>query len=189
MQSREERLAQIMTIGFERAARSFSSLVNKRVKVTKCTSTMIHDADSKAAFAEESGHLYVLITQVIGDVSGKSFLIFNQDESEEIFKAMNLRMSNVALNEAFLMEIDNIISASVIAEMANALAIEVYGDVPVLVRMPAHELQSFVAKEIGNGNHSCTIFCNTSFQFDDRDTIHPQFVWNLNNRIFQAISM
>src|SRR4051812_41030451 len=102
---REERLIQIMNAGFERAARSFSSLVNKKVKVTKCSATLLHTTETKSPFAEESGRLYVLVTQIIGNVSGKSFLIFNQAESEEIFSAMNLNKSNEALNEAFLMEI------------------------------------------------------------------------------------
>ncbi|MGC3943077.1 MAG: hypothetical protein QM762_00830 [Chryseolinea sp.] len=185
--NREERLMQIMGAGFERAARSFSTLVNKNVKITKCNSVKIQPGAGWSAFAEESGHLYVLVTQIIGDVSGKSFLIFNEDESQEIFKAVNLRRSNDALNEAFLMEIDNIISASVIAEMANALSLEIYGDVPSLVRMPASDLRSFVSKELGNDSSTSVIFCNTSFRFDERDTIHPQFVWSLSNRIFDAI--
>ena len=185
--NREDRLMQIMGAGFERAARSFSALVNKNVKVTKCNSVKIQSGTSWSAFADEAGHLYVLVTQIIGDVSGKSFLIFNEAESQEIFKAVNLRVSNDALNEAFLMEIDNIISASVISEMANSLSIEIYGDVPSLIRMPAHDLKNFVVKELGNDSSSSVIFCNTSFKFDDRDTIHPQFVWSLSNRIFDAI--
>lgn len=176
-----------MSAGFERAARSFSSMVNKKVKVTKCTSMVVQSADNKTALAEESGHLYVLITQIIGDVSGKSFLILSEEESQEIFKSMNLRLPNAALNEAFLMEIDNIISASVIAELANALSLEVYGDVPVLARVSGQELKAFVTKEVGNNSNTSLIFCNTSFEFDDRDSIHPQFVWSLSNRIFDAM--
>jgi chemotaxis protein CheY-P-specific phosphatase CheC len=185
--TREERLIQIMSGGFERAARSFSSLVNKNVRMTRCNATILNATESRTPFSEESGRLYVLVTQVIGNISGKSFLIFNQAESEEIFSAMNLPLSNTALNEAFLMEIDNIISASVIAELANALSLEVYGDVPVLVRLSAQDLKAFVTKEIGDDKYSSVIFCNTTFQFDQHDKIHPQFVWSLSNRIFETI--
>jgi chemotaxis protein CheY-P-specific phosphatase CheC len=187
MQSREERLVQIMSAGFERAARSFSSLVNKKVKVTRCKATVLHATEARTPLSEESALLYVLVTQIIGTISGKSFLIFSQAESEEIFSAINLPRSNEALNEAFLMEIDNIISASVIAELANALSLEVYGDVPVLVRIPAPDLNAFVTKEIGNDKHASVILCSTTFQFDQHDTIHPQFVWSLSNRIFETI--
>jgi len=185
--SREEKLARIMSGGFERAARSFSNLINRKVKVTKCHSVLIQPNKSQAALAEESGQLYVLVTQIIGDVSGKSFLIFNEAESKEVFKAMNLRKSDDAMNEAFLLEIDNIISASVIAELATALALEVYGDVPELNRLPAQDLNSFIIAEAGDDIHSTLIFCNATFQFDERDSIHPQFVWNLSSRIFDAI--
>lgn len=185
--SREEKLVKIMSAGFERAARSFSNLINRKVKVTRCSSVMMQPSKGSQAFAEETGQLYVLVTQIIGDVSGKSFLIFSQDESEEVFKAMNLRKSNEALNEAFLLEIDNIISASVIAELSESLCIEVYGDVPELFRVAASDLKRFVATETGDDNHANVIFCNTTFQFDERESIHPQFVWNLGHRIFDAI--
>jgi len=185
--SREERLAGIMSSGFERAARSFSSLINRKVKITKCQSVLIQSSKNHAALAEESGQLYVLVTQIIGDISGKSFLIFNEVESEEVFKAMNLKKSSSAMNEAFLLEIDNIISASVIAELSMSLDLEVYGDVPELNRMPATELNSFILAETGDDNHSSLIFCNATFQFDERDSIHPQFIWNLSNRIFDTM--
>jgi chemotaxis protein CheY-P-specific phosphatase CheC len=185
--SREEKLARIMSAGFERAARSFSNLINRKVKITKCHAVLVQPTRSQMAVAEESGHLYVLVTQIIGDVSGKSFLIFNEAESEEVFKAMNLKKSSDAMNEAFLLEIDNIISASVIAELATALGLEVYGDVPELNRVPGQDLNAFIVAEAGDESHSSLIFCNATFQFDERDSIHPQFVWNLSNRIFDAI--
>ena len=185
--SREHKLARIMSAGFERAARSFSNMINRKVKVTQCHSVLVQPTKSQTALAEESGQLYVLVTQIIGDVSGKSFLIFNEAESEEVFKAMNLKKSSEAMNEAFLLEIDNIISASVIAELATALDLEVYGDVPELNRLSAQELNAFVVSETGDDSNSSLIFCNATFQFDERESIHPQFVWNLSNRIFDAI--
>ena len=135
----------------------------------------------------EQGDLYILVTQIIGDISGKSFLIFSSDESKEIFQALKLSISNDALKEAFLLEIDNIISASVIAELSNALHLEIYGDVPRLVKIHSVELLDFMRREMSSDDPMSTIFCNATFQFDSKESVHPQFIWKLSNKVFEMI--
>lgn len=184
---RQEKLAKIMGIGFDRAARSFSNLIHRKVTVTNCHSIVTDSLRSERAFAEAHGDLHVLVTQVIGDVSGKSFLIFTDKERAEVFNAMNLRQDNEALCEAFLLEIDNIISASVISELADSLGLEVYGDVPELHRIAAAEYSTFMEKAIGSGGASGLLFCRATFQVGEHESTAPQFVWNLSNRIFEAI--
>lgn len=187
LRSKENFLIQIMSAGFERAAASFSSLIGRKVKVTRSQAILVHNDDSFSHLGDKTGDLYILITQIIGDVSGKSFLIFNNEESQEIFKSINLTSANKALNEAFLLEIDNIISASVISELSNSLNVEVYGDVPKLIVKNAKELATFIRSEVGDENVSSMIFCNTTFQFDGKEKINPQFIWNLNSKIFETI--
>lgn len=189
LRDKENFLVQVMGAGFERAAHSFSSLVGKKVKVTRSQSVVVHNESSFPYFTEEHGEVYILITQIIGDVSGKSFLIFNQEESQEIFKAINLPATGTPLKEAFLLEIDNIVSASVISELSNSLNVEVYGDVPKLIVKNAKELASFIRSEIGDEIVSSMIFCSTTFQFDGKDKIHPQFIWNLNSKVFETIAV
>jgi chemotaxis protein CheY-P-specific phosphatase CheC len=185
--SPENFLIHVMNNGFSRAAASFSKLINRHVKILNTHSIIIRHDDDFSYISEEQGELRILTTQIIGDISGKSFLVFNNDESQEIFKALNTSVINDKLNEAFLLEIDNIISASVISELANALNIETYGDAPRLVKIPAQDLRDFMRLEITQENPSSLIFCNTTFQFDGRERIHPQFIWKLNSKIFDLI--
>lgn len=187
MRVRQNFLIHVMNTGFERAAVAFSRLINKPVKIVNSQSILIQHDSEISYITEEAGDLSVLITQIIGDVTGKSFLIFNQDESKEIFKALNTSVSNEALNEAFLLEIDNIISASVIAELSNSLGIEIYGDVPHLAKVHARDLERFMSEEIVRDEPSSVIFCNTTFQFDNREKVHPQFIWKLSSKIFEMI--
>jgi chemotaxis protein CheY-P-specific phosphatase CheC len=182
--SRENFIIHIMNNGFTRAAHSFSSLIGKPVRITSSPSVLIrHDSDF-VCFSEEKGDLIVLTTQIIGSITGKSFLIFSEEESREIFKSLN---GNDHLKEAFLMEIDNIISASVISELSNGLAIEVYGDVPQLIRMHSRQLQDFIAGEIKKEDPSSMILSNTTFHFEKGDRVHPQFIWKLSSKVFDII--
>ncbi len=185
--NRENFLIHVMNSGFERAAASFSRLINRSVKIVNGQSILIHHDRDFSYISEEQGDLHILVTQIIGDISGKSFLIFNRDESQEIFKILNLSVSNDALHEAFLLELDNIISASVIAELSNSLDLEIYGDVPQLIKIHAKDLQQFMAKDEKREEPSSVIFCNTTFQFDKHERIHPQFIWRLNSKVFELI--
>ena len=184
---RDNFIIRIMNSGFDKAAISFSKFVNREVKIVNSQSLLVRH-DNFSYVSDEQGELYVLITQIIGEISGKSFLIFSQEESQEIFRTLNTSVSNDALKEAFLMEIDNIISASVIAEISNTLDIEIYGDVPQLLKLNAKDLQKFLAAEMQSEGTASIIFSNTTFQFGQKDKIHPQFIWKLSSKVFELIS-
>jgi chemotaxis protein CheY-P-specific phosphatase CheC len=185
--SREDFLLQVMSTGFQRAASSFSKLVNKNVRIVNAESMLVRRENDFFNAIEEDGDLHVLLTNIIGDIGGKSFLIFNRDECQEIFKAIGTSVTNDALKEAFLLEIDNIISASVIAELSNALQLEIYGDVPRLTKLPAANLREFMQREMQSDEPSSMIFCNATFQFEGGDRVHPQFIWRLSSKIFEKL--
>jgi chemotaxis protein CheY-P-specific phosphatase CheC len=188
MQNRESYLIHIMNAGFTKAATSFSKLINRQVRIINSQSVIIRHDDDFSCISEEQGDLYVLITQIIGDITGRSFLILNEDESKEIFSLMNTSVANSALREAFLLEIDNIISASVIAEISNSLDLDVYGDVPRLSKVHARDLQEFLIGKTMTDESSSMILTNTTFLLDSKEKIHPQFIWRLSSRIFDMIS-
>lgn len=184
--SRENFIVHVMNAGFERAALSFSKLIGRSVRVTHAPSIVVRHDNDFSCISEERGDLFVLTTQIIGEVNGKSFLIFSEEESAEIFKTLGTSI-NDQLKEAFLMEIDNIISASVISDLSNALSIEVYGDVPHLIRIHSNELQDYMNDEMSKEGQSSMIFSNTTFHFDSGEQIHPQFVWKLSSKVFEMI--
>jgi chemotaxis protein CheY-P-specific phosphatase CheC len=182
--TRENFIIHVMNNGFSRAAHSFSSLVARPIRITNSSSVLIRHDNDFSCFSEEKGDLVVLTTQIIGTISGKSFLIFSEDESKEIFRT--LKNSNQSMQEAFLLEIDNIISASVIAELSNSLGIEVYGDVPQLLRIHSRDLQGFMNGEIKRDDPSSMILSNTTFHFE-KERVHPQFIWKLSSKVFDII--
>jgi chemotaxis protein CheY-P-specific phosphatase CheC len=181
-------LIHVMNKGFERAAVSFSKLIGRPVKLTSTKQTLAkHDYDL-SFISEERGDLSILVTQIIGDISGKSYLILNQEETNEIFKVTNHTMTNQELKNGLLLEIDNIISASVISELSNTLGIEIYGDVPLLEKLRAENLYDYMAADIMKDNAASIILSNATFQFESNDNIHPQFVWKVNSKIFELIT-
>ena len=186
---REERLGKILGAGFQRAAAAFASVTNRQVNVTHINSFMWPSTSGGQSRLPDTGNLYVLSTQLIGDISGKTFLIVDENESDEILRAMDLRIANPTLNEAFLMEIDHVISSSVLAEFSNALAIEVYTDLAELTRLPATELHGFLRSMVGDESQSTFVVCRTTFQFGEGQSLHAQIIWSLCNRIFASLPL
>lgn len=186
---REKFVIHIMNQGFQRASDAFSSFIGKSVKITNTQSVLVRHANDFSCISDEEGEIIVLVTKLIGDLSGKSYLILNADEAAEILKmtSRNFGFVSPQLNDALLMEIDNIISASVIAELSNGLHLEVYGDVPLLKRMHANELGTFMEKEVEGIDRSSMILSNTTFQFNVSERVHPQFLWKLSSRIFETV--
>jgi chemotaxis protein CheY-P-specific phosphatase CheC len=184
----EKFIIDILNSGFKRAAKSFSQLIGKKVSITNTQPVILvkHGEDDSPLAEKEEGDLIVLTTQLMGEITGKSFLILSDAESQEIFKTLGLKLSE-ELKEGFLLEIDNIISATVIADICNELGVEVYGDVPHLFHVHASELDEFMKSKVSEADMASIVFSNTTFHFDVGDDIHPQFIWRFSNEIFNII--
>lgn len=187
--NRENFTVQIMNEGFSRASNSFSKFLGKSVKITNSTAALLRQLDF-SALSHEKDDVYVLITHIIGDLSGKSYLIFKEDESNHMSMiAGHVSSQSVTpqMKEGLLIEIDNIISASVIAELSNALQVEIYGDVPVIKKLKASELKDFINNDALSGDATNAVLTSTTFQFNVHEGIHPQFIWKLSSKVFDLI--
>jgi chemotaxis protein CheY-P-specific phosphatase CheC len=187
--SRENYILHVMNKGFERAAQSFSQFIEVPITMTNTQFVLVRHDDDFTFVSEEKGNVYVLITQIIGEFAGKSYLIFNQEECEGVFQAVSKTKPGLSdsLKEPLLLEIDNIISASVIGALADSLTAEVYGDVPSLQILPASALQDIMSKDVDHEHPSSVIFTRTTFCFDDHQHITPQFIWKISTRVFDMI--
>lgn len=187
--SRESFIIHVMNNGFTRAASSFSRFLGKNVKITNTQSGLTRHNDLPVVI-EGKGDLYILATQIIGSLTGKSYLIFNEEQCQNLTMLAGHASSiqvNDLMKEALLTEIDNIISAAVISELSEALQIEIYGDVPVLKKIPPSSLQEFLTKENQHTDTANSLISNTVFQFNVDKHIHPQFIWKLSEKIFDMI--
>jgi hypothetical protein len=76
----------------------------------------------------------VLYSEIIGQLTGISYFKIDKKEAELLFRK-NFPLAedatpNKALFDGFLLELDNIITASVVTEFANSLRVSAFGGVP-----------------------------------------------------------
>jgi chemotaxis protein CheY-P-specific phosphatase CheC len=181
-------ISAIMNKGFEKAAKSFSHMVGGALSFAHSSTTLIAEEQDFTYVSGEKGELMVLSTNMIGDLSGRSYLILSEQERREICQAASpTRPLDEKLQEALLLEIDNIVSASVIGQLADDLGIEVYGDVPQLQYVKAERIRQFLSSSISQESHVGMLLCNTTFLLGTHDHIHPQFIWKLSTKVFHMI--
>jgi hypothetical protein len=75
----------------------------------------------------------------------------------------------------------------VIAQLADELGIEVYGDVPHIQHVKAGDLKKILSSGGLLEDQANILLCSTAFLFDKRDHIHPQFIWKLSAKVSQMI--
>ena len=178
---------QTLKKGFDVAADSFSKIINRSVKINASALAM-YNANQFSYASEGNQDVYVLVTQLMGDFGGKSYLIIPFEDAEEIFNSVfQKKNDNVPLNEALLLEIDNILSASVISAISNEVKAMVYGDVPKLKKMKTSDLKEFLHEEKDTHESYNVIYSVAAFKFDGREKFRPQFIWKLSSRIFDLI--
>jgi|GEM_PF-5453450 len=185
----EDRFMELMNAGYAQAADSFSRFISRPVSLSSDHLYFLNGSAQMGLLNIKHGKdpYVVLTTHLIGAVSGRSYLILGPVECQVIFDALksDSMTLNDTLKDAMLLEMDNILSASVISRLSDALKLEIYGDVPMVQRFSGEELKQFMCSELERKNTS-SLVVNTTFVLQGLEHIHPHFVWQLDSKAFNA---
>jgi len=174
---------EIIGVGLKKAAESLSFFMKEQITIQQTEFTVSYEKDFSIKDADSSQELYILSTEMRGELKGTCYLVFNQLEKDEICKmALPADIFNNPdklknMQEPLLLEIDNIISASVITQIANHLNKKVYGDVPNLTLMNAKELKNIITKQMKPDK--LIIGFQTEF-ISSKTHFSPEFFWILD---------
>jgi len=183
LNTQEQQIAQeIIAAGYQNAAQSFSGIAQQQVSIR--TSTLKVTDEHQLLKLDKSGKLTLVTTRIMGETSGKSYFLLNEEECEAIFTTClspgNKDESRRMMEEAIIKEIDNIISAAVITEFSNRLQVSIFGDVPALYDGPDHSILKLIQADFTNtSGQDYYLFTNTYFVFENDTTLQPQFFWRL----------
>jgi chemotaxis protein CheY-P-specific phosphatase CheC len=184
----QKRISQVMNKGFGRAATSFSQMINRPVSFAHSSTVIVQSVREFSYTPEDEGKVMVLTTGMIGEIRGKSFLIISEQEQKEICQAVSPSQPlSVQYQQALLLEIDNIVSASVISQIANDFSVQIYGDVPMMKFMESADIRKYLCEYLESENSGSIILCNTTFLIGNQKHIHPQFIWKIGPEVFNLI--
>jgi len=176
--------------GYEKASQSFSSLSSTLVSI-KNFELFFGEAPDLLQKIIKTKNPTVLITDIIGEAKGKSYLVFSEKDAQAIpdmlIKKMKSLQSNPDFAEIILKEVDNMVSAAVITELSNQLDLKIYGDVPKII-FPDEANKEWLQEEIEHNEDMFAILSSANFFFEDDIKICPYFIWILDKEFYTILN-
>lgn len=139
---------------------------------------------------EDNKELTILTTEIMGEVGGVCYLIFSEEEVNKILEAslpesvLNSPEKLKVMGEAILLEMDNIIVASVVTQLANALNYKIYGNVPSISKTPPNGFMQIFTSARNTTNYF--LYFKSEFKTKELD-INPDFIWLLDDNYLQGV--
>lgn len=155
LKTEEQQKAQILVNkGMQKAADSLGFFLKKNVKLKEVENDTCSLSNAIELKPKPKEKMYFLTTYILGELNGVCYLVFTEQEAELLMQSEFPQeiLSDEALKEemgkALLLEMDNIISANVLTEFANALKVKIYGDVPAYQHIKDNEIFEILAKAV-----------------------------------------
>ncbi len=178
----------IITAGLVKAAESLSFFMNETVTLKETNDSGSDFPLSLSKKADQNIHL--LVTKVIGEIKGVCWLIFSEEEADHLRSAalpaeiLNSPEMMAEMSDGIMLEVDNIISASVITQFSNLLKIKIHGGVPNLEKVSYPEMENLVQEQMDKERF--LINFSTSFE-SSKANFNPEFVWLFDNDFIECI--
>ena len=181
---------EIINIGLGKAADSLSFFSQQKV-IIRSSELVLKDTSEITTLSKKEGdNIHVLTTDIIGELTGVCFLIFNEKEVEKLLSIslppamLEDPEQKLLMSDAILKEADNIISASVITQFSNLLDFNIHGSVPEMDILSEDKILSFLLSRGGDNKY----FLQISAQFHTEEVdFSPEFIWFLDTTFIDGI--
>jgi hypothetical protein len=178
-----ELIQQAFRKGYEHAQKSFSLLTGQKI----LPGTMHIGFNYGVNILSEPkimNNLTILQTEIFGESEGECYLILTPKEREYLCENNQQKaIYNGVGDLAFLLELDNIISAAVVTEISNVFDISVYGDVPRHMNITNWRVfVGFLQQKL----NSKFFIVQMKFFFENTSDINPSIVFRLNKDLLSS---
>ncbi len=180
---------EVINIGLAKAGDSLSFFTKEKVLI-RSKDLVIHNSYKKKLFSKSSSPITILSTQIRGGMNGYCYLIFNQEEVDQLnqlsfTKSILDNPEQLAeMGRGMLMEADNIITAAVVTQFSNLFKLDMHGYVPEYFAGNYKEVDSYIRKHATKGNY--ILHFNTTL-FSGERNISPEFLWCLDETFVKAV--
>ena len=181
---------EIIAQGLNKAAQSLSFFMKETITLKESDFSVSNEENISIKNSSTAESLFVLTTELKGELKGICFLVFNAEEKDEICRvALPPEIFNNPdklknMQEPLLLEVDNIISASVITQIANQLKQKIYGDVPKLSLLNPTQLKEIIIQHMKP--NKLIIGFQTEF-VSNKSHFHPEFFWILEPEFIDSV--
>ncbi|BDD01854.1 SpoIIE family protein phosphatase [Persicobacter psychrovividus] len=182
---------EVINIGLAKAADAMSMFVADKIKLKDFNLSIERVSPRMRVSKKQGEQVTVLTTAIKGQMQGVCFFILNQQEREQLLlktlpSSLNPESEEAkAMGKAFLMELDNIIAASVVTQFSNLLELQMHGYVPEHDVYTEDELNPALCERLGVNSH--LMYFKVILHFEEAD-ISPEFIWSLDAKFMDSVN-
>jgi chemotaxis protein CheC len=131
-------IREIINIGLAKAADSFAVIARDTVHVNVPSVEIMDPRDVTSVLPTNERTDTVVLSDVKGDVNGKTFILFDEKEASRLAeicvgKEEDYKGNYSAMRRSLLLEVSNILTGAIITQLANILKLHIYGSAPIVV--------------------------------------------------------
>lgn len=187
---------ELLNIAFANSADSFSAIAKQTVLFEPIMFEIDQDAENFKIASTGKDDWIVLETSIMGSMTGKSYLLFDSEQAEYIHEVGLPKQikgeQRKMLEDAILLEIDNMLAAAVITEFSNLMNLPMYGGVPSMQKIQEADVNKLVKTDLDNFSKNesekyYVVKTNLTYILSEKSTIKPQFVWIFSEVFLNAI--
>ncbi len=184
--NQQSAIAHAFRSGYSNASLALSQVIAAKTDFNNFHSgTYVLSSDhlDHAEYKNQSDSYILLTTELFGEITGKSYFLITDGEFEVLTKSIpTSKDKNVKLDEEFIKELDNILSAAVITKLSNELNRKVYGNIPLLIGKVKGRIDDIIQDDFSEEAHE--VYINSVFfDLQDHPEIKPLFIWVLDSGI------
>ncbi len=164
----------IVDLALYNSARALSTLIREEVTLQKIEFRgEPQEVSLVNALTDDSRH-YLLVSSIEGELPAESFLIFSEQHAQKLWEVVLPESHSEAMKEAILLEVDNILTASVITSFSDFLELKAYGGLPSIQHLSLTEISQLLHERMQRYDFFFSM--QTNLIAKDTD-IHPEFIW------------
>lgn len=183
----------VLNVGFTKAAETLSFFMAEKISIEAFDFKIEAIDFYKNNFKFKSDSKYILTTEIIGEINGSCYLVFSKADTTKLFE-LGLPKNLIKESEEYqdmskglLLELDNIVSASVITQFANLLKCKMHGGVPAIWEVKNDFNQE---KDLFANNLHDSYILNFKSKFISSSTeenFSPEFIWVLTPTFVEKV--
>lgn len=178
------RAMNILLEGTQFASKSLSSFIDSEVHMDDFSVTTTDGLEFLKS--PENSKVLLLKTELMGELGGINYFLL------PIYDVMKICSKRVGKDEAkpmmieFLKEMENVLAAAAITNIANQLAINIFGDVPKAQAIQHNEVLNTIEEESSNLPPKLVIYCQFNLpEFN----IKSKYMWVFSEAMFQELQL
>jgi len=180
---------EIIRSGLSKAAKSFGAFLKTEIRLDLGDDFTISENVLKINMDTKSDDIYLLTSELLGELKGASYLIFSKNEVKSIMTSIypNKNFAEEKYNKkskSLILETDNIITAGLISQFANVFDYRTYGGVPHLDIVDHKEAERIIFE--GTNKNEFLLGFKAILSSDGGD-INADFIWSVDKAFVEGV--